>query len=280
MGIPVVLHANHYQFAAAQAVENPCVGSRMLLWCRQGGGEVEVDGQRRRLEADAWLLLPWRHRVRYRADRGRPFLVGGVHLCPDHAADAPIRLEVPHAAEHPLHREAARRDARLPGLDGLAGGSFADHPRLRQLAEYIVEVFAAGAADVAAACAMGGLLWRELGAAAAAPSGRQLPVPIIAAQGAVRRDLAGRHSLASLAAVAGVSQPTLVRLFRRHLHAAPVAWLRAERLEAARRLLATTSLPVAEIGRRVGIADPQRMSRLFSAAHGQGPRAWRSRFRL
>lgn len=280
MGAPVVLQANRYQFLPGQELENPCVGSRMLLWCLAGQGEVEVDGQRRVLRPDAWLLLPWRHRVRYRADRRRPFTVAGIHLCPDHDPDAPFAARAPHLPDDPLHRVPYRRDAHWPGLAGLPGGDLAEHPRLRQLAEWIVERCIAAPPDAAQARAMGLLLGDELTAAASRGGAQALPAPLAEALRAARRELHRPLRLETLAATVGCSRATLVRLFRAHLHRSPMAWLRAARLEEARRLLATTALPVAEIGARVGIPDPRRFARLFRTATGAPPRRWRVQRRL
>lgn len=279
MGSPLVLHANHYQFAAGQRVENPRVGSRMLLWCRHGIGQVEVDGQRRSLEADAWLLLPWRHRVIYMADRRKPFLVGGIHLCPDHDP-GPAELRVPHQADDPLQRSPLRRDARWPGLDGLPGGDLGAHPGLRQLGEWIVLRWISGPVETDQARAMAALLLDELGHSAGRGAGAALPPALTAAVTVARRDLARPLDLAAMALGAGCSPATLVRLFRRHLRRSPMAWLRGERIEEARRLLASTALPVAAVGAQVGIADPHRFAKLFRAATGRPPRTWRQAQRL
>ena len=276
MGSPIVLHANHFQFAAGQVLENPCVGSRMLLWCRQGQGEVVVDGQRRILTADAWLLLPWRHRVQYIADRRRPFLVGGIHLCPDHDRDAPPELRVPHRPEDPLQALACRRDAHWPGLEGMPGGPLDDHPRLRGLSEWIVVRWISDRVETDQAWAMGLLLAGELRSLAGGrPSAANLPSALAAALRLARADLARPMALTQLARAAGCSPASLVRMFRAHLNRSPMAWLRSERLEEARRLLASTGLPVAVVGRRVGIPDPHRFAKLFRASTGAAPRQWR-----
>jgi AraC-like DNA-binding protein len=279
MGSPLVLYANHFQFAAGQRLENPCVGSRMLLWCRQGLGAVEVDGQRRVLEPDAWLLLPWRHRVVYTADRRHPFLVGGIHLCPDHDPGL-AELRVPHQPDDPLQRSPLRRDVRWSGLDGLAGGSFAGHPGLRLLGEWIVGRWNADPVDPDQARAMAALLLDELRRSVGRAAATSLPVVLQAAVEVARRDLAKPLDLAAMARAAGCSPATLVRLFRRHLRNSPMAWLRAERIEEARRLLASSALPVAMVGLRVGIDDPHRFAKTFRAATGHSPRTWRQTQRL
>jgi AraC-like DNA-binding protein len=280
MAHPVVLLANHYQFTPGQELESPCVGSRMLLWCRQGLGTVVVDGRTCPLPAERWLLLPWRHRVCYQADRRRPFLVGGIHLCPDHDQSVPVEPGVPHAVDDPRHALACRRDAVWPGLGGIAGGGCADHPGLRDLAEWVVARWTEQPVGAEQARAMGVLLVAELLATAGRTRAAAVPPALATALGRARADLARPLDLAALAAAAGCSPATLVRLFRGHLRCSPMAWLRSERLEAARRLLASTALPIAEVGARVGIVDPHRFSRMFQAATGMSPRQWRQHRQL
>ena len=54
-------------------------------------------------------------------------------------------------------------------------------------------------------------------------------------------------------------------------------WIIERRMAEARKLLAETDLPVAEVARRVGVSDPGYFSRLFGRAHGTSPRKWRGR---
>ena len=274
MSQPVILLGGFYQFAAGQVLHHPCVSSRMLMWCRQGQGEAIIDGQRRQLSADHWLLMPWHHRVEYRADRRRPFLIGGIHLCPEHDP-GPVELRVPHNCDDRLHAATNRRDVRWTGLDGLPEGDFAEHPGLRRLAEYIAERWTAGTIDTDQAQAMGRLLRDELLATATRLPATGLPAALTATIQAARSDLSRPLDLAALARMSGCSPATLVRLFRTHLDRSPMAWLRSERIETARRLLLSTALPVAAIGARVGITDKHRLAKLFSTATGRSPRQWR-----
>jgi AraC-like DNA-binding protein len=46
----------------------------------------------------------------------------------------------------------------------------------------------------------------------------------------------------------------------------------------ARSLLVETELPVGEVARRVGMADPGYFSRMFRRAHGTSPRSWRGQY--
>jgi AraC family transcriptional activator of pobA len=53
-------------------------------------------------------------------------------------------------------------------------------------------------------------------------------------------------------------------------------WIIERRMAEARSLLAETDLSVAEVARRVGVADAGYFSRLFSRTHGASPRRWRA----
>ena len=52
-------------------------------------------------------------------------------------------------------------------------------------------------------------------------------------------------------------------------------WITERRLIEARRLLAETTWPVAEVAGRVGFTDPGYFARVFRRDHGVSPQAWR-----
>ncbi len=280
MSGPVVLHANQYQFAPGQSLHNELVGSRMLLWCRQGAGRIEVDGAVMPLPADAWTLLTWRHRIRYEADRRRPFVVCGIHICPDHDHDVAVEMRVPHARDDLQHQVRHRRNIHWPGLDGRPAGLMSASPRLRALGDYIIARWTDQMVGSDQARAMAVMLVDELQSAVGAGATDRLPDALARTVTLVQTRLSVRHDLGRLAAAAGCSVPSLVRLFRQHLQRSPMAWLRDQRISSARRLLSTTAQPVAMIGATVGIPDRQRFAKVFTQATGMSPRAWRQRQRL
>jgi hypothetical protein len=77
---PIVLRANHFQFGPGEAHSFGPVKSCMQLWCRAGRGVVSTPDTELELVAGRVLLLPWGHRIRYEANRRKPFLVSGVHV--------------------------------------------------------------------------------------------------------------------------------------------------------------------------------------------------------
>ena len=87
-------------------------------------------------------------------------------------------------------------------------------------------------------------------------------------------------SLDALAAEVGLSSSRLAFLFRQAVGRRPGAYLHTLRLERARVLIESTDLSVADVMRRVGLADPSHFSRDFRNAHGLSPRGYRLQFRL
>jgi AraC-like DNA-binding protein len=84
---------------------------------------------------------------------------------------------------------------------------------------------------------------------------------------------------ADLARQAGVGSSTLAREFKRHHHATVSRYLLHRRMDRAKSLLATTTLPVQEIGSAVGIADPQYFNKQFRKIAGKSPRRYREEHR-
>jgi transcriptional regulator GlxA family with amidase domain len=82
-------------------------------------------------------------------------------------------------------------------------------------------------------------------------------------------------SLAYLARHLRLSQRTLARRFIDQMHTSPGKWIQERRVDAARAMLETTRLNVAEICYRVGYQDVASFSRLFSRTMGMAPGEFR-----
>ncbi|MBO9706903.1 MAG: transcriptional regulator FtrA [Caulobacter sp.] len=93
----------------------------------------------------------------------------------------------------------------------------------------------------------------------------------------MRADLAGEHTVASLSAMAGMSQRTFLRRFEAATGQTPARWLLAERLARARELLETTAAGVEDIARAVGFGAPA-LRHHFRNALSTTPQAYRARF--
>jgi AraC-like DNA-binding protein len=86
----------------------------------------------------------------------------------------------------------------------------------------------------------------------------------------------GAIRLPDLASLVGVSSSQLSKLFREATGGGVLAHHTALKMARARLLLDTTDLPVAEVGREVGLTDQFYFSRQFRRLHGVSPRAYRA----
>ena len=126
---------------------------------------------------------------------------------------------------------------------------------------------------------LGGLVFRLLSEAACqlAPPSR-LPAPLTAALRYIEnRFTSPELTRRETAAVSGVSTVVLGKLFRTHLHTTVNHYVVRLRMEKAKKLLAQTRLPVAEIAVMCGFAQSCYFSKVFRRQTGSLPLAYRSR---
>ncbi len=83
--------------------------------------------------------------------------------------------------------------------------------------------------------------------------------------------------VAELAATAGCSEGHFFRAFRRRTGTTPVAFVTAQRMRQAMRLITTSTLPLSAVAKAVGYADPLYFSRVFKRISGSSPQNYRSR---
>lgn len=84
-----------------------------------------------------------------------------------------------------------------------------------------------------------------------------------------------RLGVSAIAKAASLSPSQLRRLFRREMGLTPMKFLVGMRIMQGRVLLEQTSLRIGEVAANVGFVDPLYFSRLFRAASGCSPQAYR-----
>jgi transcriptional regulator GlxA family with amidase domain len=94
-----------------------------------------------------------------------------------------------------------------------------------------------------------------------------------------RERLAEPLDVAAMAGHAGVSPRTFARRFREETGTTPLRWLLAQRVQAARRLLEESDLPIDEIAWRSGFGTPASLRDHFRRATATTPTAYRRSFR-
>jgi len=276
---PALVLANFRQFAPGEEVSQSCVQSRMLLWCKAGKGEVVVLGRRLDLAAGHYVFLPWNRSIRYLADGKNPFLVGGIHLIPDHDPGKPIVFEVAHDRKNPLFDHAFRRDFIVPGLEGIVSGRLSPTDPLFHLSEFAVHRY--GRSDFSEndsrRLAEMAILEIKEAVAKVGSGGQDLPVGLEKLTLYIDGHPDQTFDLDDLARFSGQSRSTVVRLFRKYLGLPPMDWINRKKIERAARLLREESFSVAEVGRRIGIADSFYFSKVFKKWQGVSPLAYRKK---
>ncbi len=94
----------------------------------------------------------------------------------------------------------------------------------------------------------------------------------------VESKFAENVSMDHLAAMIPCSRTQLNRRFKTLLHMTPTEFLMAHRIQAARKLLATTDEEVADIAGTVGFCDQSHLTRRFRLVTGETPAAFRRNF--
>lgn len=91
-------------------------------------------------------------------------------------------------------------------------------------------------------------------------------------------NLTGDLSVANLAARVGMSERSFVRHYRGQTGDTPARAVEHLRVEAARRLLSDSRLPIKRIADRCGFGSEETLRRCFLRRHAVTPQAWRERF--
>ena len=278
-GSPALCRAGLFQFAAGQTFTNGQVQSRALFWCKSGRGEFVVNGVRHRLEPHDLYVLPWNRQITYLPSASEPMYTAHAHLVPWYRPGARWVPNVPHERGEPEFDSADRRDVAWP----LGGGAVrlrteADEP-LGRLIDYTIRWFLHSQRHEAEARALGLLLEREVLRAAAAviaPAASR-PEELSRLLVHVEKGFHLAPRIEDLAAIIGRSRSHVLKLFRRHLGVSAKGHVIARQLQEARELLLSSTRPISEVGKEVGLADAYHFSKLFRRHVGLSPREFRAK---
>jgi transcriptional regulator GlxA family with amidase domain len=91
----------------------------------------------------------------------------------------------------------------------------------------------------------------------------------------IEANLDQRITIATLAALVGLSAAHFSRAFRGSLGMAPYAFVQHRRLERARDMMLTSSLGLSEIALACGFCDQPHLTNQFQRQAGISPAAWR-----
>jgi AraC-like DNA-binding protein len=277
-GAAAVCRAGLFQFAARQQFTNGCVQSRALFWCKSGKGEFVVDGVRYSLEPHDLYVLPWNRRITYLPSAVEPMYTAHVHLVPWYRPGAAWVPNVPHEKGEPEFDSPDRGDVPWPLAPGVVRLRTETDEPLGRLVDYTIRWFLQSKRDEAEARALGLLLEREVLRTASALTARvaSRPEELSRLLVHVERGFHLAPRIEDLAAIIGRSRSHVLKLFRRHLGISAKGYVIARQLQESRELLLSTTLPVSEIGKVVGLSDPYHFSKLFRRHVGISPREYRA----
>lgn len=265
--------ATYYQFSRSERISQPCVLSRMLLWCKAGKGIVRVNNETCTLSVNDFLFLPWARSITYQADEKEPFFVGGIHIVPFHDRKHKIGYGVAHREGDVYWRASWRKDVTISELTGIKRGSLTDTTALRHLAEYTIQRYQTEPKREWEFRSLAQLILSALADhfSEKSPSSSELPTDLIRIMQFIRNHVDRKLSLVDVAKFAERSPSSVGRLFQKHLRMTTVTFIARTKMEMAQQHLATSVTPVAEVGRRVGIDDPYYFSKLFRKIVGMSP---------
>ncbi|MDO4683422.1 MAG: helix-turn-helix transcriptional regulator [Lautropia sp.] len=114
-------------------------------------------------------------------------------------------------------------------------------------------------------------IWFELPDTLPAGQGSRWQRAVQDAIDIIRHEQSGDLSIAGLSRRVGLNECYLKRAFRQHTGQSIAAFVRQERLNTALALLEEGRMPVHEVARHVGYANPSQFARAFQATHGYRP---------
>lgn len=250
----VVTDAGYFPRAAGHGRHRPRGAEEtIVIVCVGGGGWVAVGDQRMRVGSATAIVLPSGVPHSYGASPDDPWTIWWAHVRGADVAELLAAADI-SPARVTLSLRAVDRATAL--LDEIVTSLERDTTPARLVAT-------------------AGMAWRLLTQLAV---DRLLPedgTPLERALRYLEERVDGHVQVPELAAMVGVSPSHLAALFREATGGGVIAHHLALKMALARRLLDTTDLTVAEVGRRAGMDDPFYFSRQFRRTHGVSPSGYR-----
>lgn len=254
-----VTHAGFFPRARGHYVHRAsgCPGHVVIL-CLRGTGWAEAGGRRHHLERGDVVALQAGHAHRYGASDDDPWSIAWVHFAGTEADAWFAHAMGRRAPAVTCHTPAERLDAL--GFDRIHAALASGYGLTELL-------------DAAAALRMSLVaVSRRRAQSSTALSARDR---VNASIEVLRRDWMHPHHLPELAAAAGLSVTHYTAIVRRLTGFSPIDFLIRQRIQHGATLLATSSLPIAEIAGECGFNDPYYFSRSFARIMGCSPRHYR-----
>ncbi|MDF7822671.1 AraC family transcriptional regulator [Pontiellaceae bacterium B12227] len=230
----------------------------ILIYCTEGRGWLEIDGQVRTVGKHDAFLLPQHIPHTYGADPGNPWANYWIHFQGRQALEF-ADLIAPESGSPVIH---------LPRHHEIVAC-------IEQLYQFMSNVHTYSTL-VAATGALSQLLGViQLRMRASEQCSRTADENIDKSVEFMHRNLARKLTLKELANIAGMSPNHYGALFGKRYYSTPIDYFNRLKIQRACELLSTTNLRVSEVGGQLGFPDPYYFSRLFKKIMGLSPRTYR-----
>lgn len=271
----MVIYANWtHRIQPASAFTYTQVQSRFLCWCESGKGTLKINNVAIKMTPGKVIFAPWNHSISWITDTMQPFITGSIHIIPDMPHENPIRYGPFHAATPELAEFCNRRNEITEGFEDTAVFEIPlDHPLLH-LGRYVIDRFSAECPEFMLRTFPRQLLY-ELYMLKAGVN-QTVPNPLQRMLDTIEHYLEDNISMKMLKSVSQLSQPTIYRIFKKHLNSTPGEYITRRRLERSAELLRTTGLPIQEISRRLQFSNQFYFSKCFKEHFSVSPRKFRN----
>ena len=201
-----------------------------------------------------------------------------VHVVPWYRPGSPWIPDVPHETFETIFDSPDRSDLNWFDLDGVIRFRIDADQSLSRLFDYTTRWYTSSDRSELEARALGRLVVRELFRLKTMPSvaTSARPDELKRLMNYVEETLHEGSTVEKMAEVIGRSRSHVLKLFRRHSGTAAKAFIVERQLREARELLLSTTLPISEVGQRVGQPDPYNFYKLFRRHVGLSPREYRN----
>jgi transcriptional regulator GlxA family with amidase domain len=108
------------------------------------------------------------------------------------------------------------------------------------------------------------------------PAGGLAPWQLRLATNAIEENLDGSIVLEDLAFKCGLSTSHFSRAFAKSTGLAPHRWITRRRVDVAKDMISSASMPLAQVAVACGFSDQSHFTRMFAALNGVTPGRWRA----
>lgn len=235
------------------------IAQYVLLYCVEGAGWYCIDGEKERIGADQYVILPAGKPHTYAADEQEPWTIYWVHFTGEHAAIyAEGALRPNDVKPGQMSRISERNNIFEEMFSTLRGGYGRENLRY---ASSLLHHYLASMRYITQ--------FRN-----ADPKPRATDV--VGAAIHFMEDNAEKHlSLRDMADYTGYSPTHFSAMFRQQTGHSPLSHFNALKMKLACHLLTSTDMKINQICHKVGIEDCYYFSRLFAKTIGLSPKQYR-----